>query len=74
MCRVDSEGRMEYRGKYYLVFRSPTSSIWMWSVDLDAHTVAGGPSASQEAGIKSAERLIDKALAQKKQKLRKPAQ
>jgi hypothetical protein len=60
---------MEYRGKFYVVFWSSTPNIWIWSVDLDHCTVVSGQTASREAAIKAAERLIDRALRPKKQKL-----
>jgi hypothetical protein len=54
---------MEYRNKYYVVGRSPTSAGWNWAVDVDAHTVRGGQAASEQGAIKAAERLIDGVLA-----------
>jgi hypothetical protein len=60
---------MEYRNKYYIVFRSPTSAGWDWAVDLDARTVRGGQAASERAAIEGAERLIDGVLAPSKQRL-----
>jgi hypothetical protein len=50
---------MEYRNKFYVVVRSPTSAGWNWAVDVDARTVRGGQAASEKAAIKAAERLID---------------
>jgi hypothetical protein len=60
---------MEYRNKTYVVFQSRTSAGWEWAVDLDERTVRGGQAASEQAAIKAAERLIDRALAPRKQKL-----
>jgi hypothetical protein len=60
---------MEYRNKYYVVFRSPTSGGWDWAVDVDARTVRGGLAMSEAAAIEAAERLIDRTLAPKTQKL-----
>jgi hypothetical protein len=61
---------MEYRNKTYVVVRSPTSAGWDWAVDLDARTVRGGQgAASEQAAIKAAERLIDRVLVPRKQKL-----
>jgi hypothetical protein len=60
---------MEYRGKYYIVFRSPTAIMWTWSVDLDPQTVESGKAASQEAAMQAAEDLIDKSFLPKKRKL-----
>jgi hypothetical protein len=61
--------QMEYRNKYYVVVRSRTSAGWDWAVDVDARTVRGGQAASKQAAIKAAERLIDKVLEPRKQKL-----
>jgi hypothetical protein len=60
---------MEYRNKYYVVLHSRTSAGWDWAVDLDARTVRGGQAVSEQAAIKAAEQLIDRALARKTQKL-----
>jgi hypothetical protein len=60
---------MEYRNKYCVVFRSRTSAGWDWAVDLDERTVRGGQAVSEQAAIKAAERLIDRVLAPKTQKL-----
>jgi hypothetical protein len=61
--------QMEYRDKYYVVIRSPTSAGWDWTVDLDARTVRGGKAVSEQAAIEAAERLIDEALTPTMQKL-----
>jgi hypothetical protein len=60
---------MEYRNKYYVVVRSPTSAGWNWAVDLDAHTVRGGQAASEQGAIEAAERLIDGVLAPGRRRL-----
>jgi len=60
---------MEYRAKYYIVFRSLTFAGWDWAVDVDERTVRGGQAASEEAAIKAAERLIDTVLGTTTQKL-----
>jgi hypothetical protein len=60
---------MDYRGKYYLVFQRPTSSKWMWSIDLDPKTIESGEAASREAAIRAAEIRIDESLKPKKLKL-----
>jgi hypothetical protein len=60
---------MEYRNKYYVVFRSPTSPGWDWAVDVDERTVRGGQAASEEAAIKAAKRLIDRVLGTTTEKL-----
>jgi hypothetical protein len=60
---------MEYRGKFYLVFRSSTPNIWTWSVDLDPQTIESGEATGQNAAIMAAERLIDKSFLPKKPKL-----
>jgi hypothetical protein len=61
--------QMEYRNKTYVVVRSRTSAGWDWAVDVDARTVRGGQAVSKEAAIQAAERLIDRVLAPRKQKL-----
>jgi hypothetical protein len=61
--------QMEYRNKFYVVVRSRASAGWDWAVDLDARTVRGGQAASKQAAIKAAERLIDRVLEPRKQKL-----
>jgi hypothetical protein len=61
--------QMEYRNKTYVVVRSRTSAGWDWAVDVDARTVRGGRAVSKEAAIQAAERLIDRVLAPKTQKL-----
>jgi hypothetical protein len=61
--------QMEYRNKYYVVVRSRTSAAWDWAIDLDARTVRGGQAARKQAAIKAAERLIDRELAPKRQRL-----
>jgi hypothetical protein len=61
---------MEYRNKFYVVIRSPTSAGWNWAVDVDARTVRGGQAASEAAAIKAAERLIDGVLAPGRRRLR----
>jgi hypothetical protein len=58
---------MEYRNKTYVVVR--TSAGWDWAVDVDARSVRGGHAANEKAAIKAAERLIDRVLAPRKQKL-----
>jgi len=60
---------MEYRNKTYVVVRSRASAGWDWAVDVDERTVRGGKAADEEAAIKAAEQLIDRVLAQRKQKL-----
>ena len=61
--------QMEYRDKTYVVARSARDR-WDWAVELDARTVRGGRAPSKQAAIKSAERLIDRALAPAGQRLR----
>jgi hypothetical protein len=60
---------MEYRGMFYLVFRSSTPNIWTWSVDLDPETIESGEATSRKAAIMAAERLIDKSFLPKKPRL-----
>jgi hypothetical protein len=61
---------MEYRTKTYVVFHSRTSAGWEWAVDLDERTVQGGHAATEQAAIKTAQRLIDNALVPGKRRLR----
>jgi hypothetical protein len=67
--RDDNESDLQYRGKYYVVFRKSAPNIWVWSVDLDPRTVESGQTASREAGIEAAQCVIDKVLAPTKPKL-----
>ena len=61
--------QMEYRNKYFVVIRSPTSAGWDWAVDVDARSVRGGRAANEQAAIKAAERLIDGVLAPGRRRL-----
>jgi hypothetical protein len=61
---------MEYRGKQYGVVMG-IDSLWKWSVDGIEGFTKSGKAPSHAAGIKAAERAIDKALAVKKQRLRR---
>jgi hypothetical protein len=61
---------MEYRGKQYRVMLG-IDSLWKWSVDAIEGYTKSGKTPSHAAGIKAAERAIDKALAPKKQRLRR---
>jgi hypothetical protein len=60
---------MQYRNKFYVVVRSPTSAGWDWAVDVDARSVRGGRAAHEQAAIDAAKQLIDGVLAPRKQKL-----
>ena len=63
---------MEYRGKQYSVVQALEGGLWKWEVsDMDGHTRSGN-APSRPAGIKTAERAIDKALAPKKRRLVPP--
>jgi hypothetical protein len=62
---------MEYRGKQYRVILC-IDSLWKWSVDGIEGYTKSGTAPSHAAGIKAAERAIDKALAPKKQRLQRP--
>jgi hypothetical protein len=55
---------MEYRGRNYSVVQS-LEGKWKWSIDFDGHS-KWGKARSRQAGIKEAEREIDRALAPKK--------
>jgi hypothetical protein len=62
---------MEYRGKQYSVVQE-LAGAWKWSVsDLNGH-IRSGKAPSRAAGIKAAEREIDRALAPKKRRLVPP--
>jgi hypothetical protein len=61
---------MEYRGKLYSVILS-IGGKWKWSIELDGHTKSGN-AANRLAGVKLAEREIDRALAPKKKRLVPP--
>jgi len=62
---------MEYRDKPFSVVQGIDGN-WKWLVsDLVGHTKSGA-APSRLAGIKSAERAIDKALVPKKQRLLRP--
>jgi len=61
---------LEYRGKQYSVVQGLQGS-WKWSVQLDGHTKSG-TSPDRQAGIKFAEKEIDRALAPKKKRLKPP--
>jgi hypothetical protein len=62
---------MEYRGKQYSVVQG-LNGLWKWSVVLDGHTKSG-KAPGREAGIKSAEKAIDRLLAPKKRRLIPPS-
>ena len=62
---------MEYRDKPFSVVQGIEGN-WKWLVsDLVGHTKSG-TAPSRLAGIKTAQRAIDKALAPKKQRLLRP--
>jgi hypothetical protein len=58
---------MEYRGKHYSVVQGIEGGMWKWTADLDGHTKSGRAS-SRAAGIKIAEREIDRLLAPTKRR------
>jgi hypothetical protein len=62
---------MEYRGKPYRVMLG-IDSQWKWSVDGIEGYTKSGKAPSHAAGVKAAERAIDKALAPKNQRLKRP--
>jgi hypothetical protein len=59
---------MEHRGKQFRVILD-IDSLWKWSVDRIEGFPKSGTAPSHAAGIKAAERAIDKALARKKKHL-----
>jgi hypothetical protein len=63
---------MEYQGKRYNVVQGIDGN-WKWLVDDLAGHTKSGTAPSRAAGIKAAERAIDKALAPKKVRLVPPA-
>jgi hypothetical protein len=61
---------MEYRGKQYSVMLT-IGGKWTWSAEIDGQ-YRSGMAVNRPAGIKAAERAIDKALAPKKVRLVPP--
>jgi len=61
---------MEYRDKQYSVILT-IGAKWKWTAEIDGR-YRSGLAADRPAGVKAAERAIDKALAPKKQRLRRP--
>jgi hypothetical protein len=62
---------MEYRGKQYSVIMG-IDALWKGVVDGIEGYTKSGKAPSHAAGIKAAERAIEKALAPKKQRLSHP--
>jgi hypothetical protein len=60
---------MEYRGRHYSVIL--TSAAWKCSAEIEGR-YRSGAAISRPAGVKLAERAIDKALALKKKRLERP--
>jgi hypothetical protein len=60
---------MEYRDKEFSVVHG-LDTMWKWSVDGLGGFTKSGAAPSRAAGIKAAERAIDKALAPKKKRAR----
>jgi hypothetical protein len=69
--QVRSRCGMEYRGKNYSVVQSLERN-WKWSIDFEGQ-IKSGKAQSRQAGIKEAEREIDRALAPKKKRPVLPA-
>jgi hypothetical protein len=61
---------MEYRGKQYSVILA-IGAKWKWSAEIDGQ-YRSGLAVDRQAGVKAAQRAIDKTLAPKKQRLRRP--
>ena len=61
---------MEYRSKQYSVILT-IGAKWKWSAEIDGQ-YRSGLAVDRPAGVKLAERAIDKALAPKKKRLRRP--
>ena len=62
---------MEYRGKQYSVVQG-LDTVWKWSVPTLVGQTKSGKAESHADGVKAAHRAIDKALAPKKLRLRRP--
>jgi hypothetical protein len=62
---------MEYRGKQYSVVQG-LDSMWKWSVPSLVGQTKSGKTPNHAAGVKAAQRAIDKALAPKKVRLQRP--
>jgi hypothetical protein len=61
---------MEYRGKQYSVILT-IGGKWKWSAEIEGQ-YRSGMAINRPAGVKLAERAIDKALAPKKKRLQRP--
>jgi hypothetical protein len=62
---------MEHRGKQYNVILG-IDALWEWVVDGIEGYTKSGKAPSHAAGVKAAQRAIDKALAPKKKRLQRP--
>jgi hypothetical protein len=62
---------MEHQGKQYNVILG-IDAIWKWVVDGIEGYTKSGKAPSHAAGVKAAQRAIDKALAPKKKRLQRP--
>jgi hypothetical protein len=62
---------MEYRGKQYSVVQG-LDTMWKWPVPTLVGQTILGKKESHAAGVEAAQRAIDKSLAPKKQRLRRP--
>jgi hypothetical protein len=62
---------MEYQGKQYSVVQG-LDGMWKWSVEGLVGQTKSSKEVNHAAGVKAARRAIDKALAPKKQRLRRP--
>jgi hypothetical protein len=60
---------MEYRGKQYRVIL--IGGKWKWSAEIEGQ-YRSGMAVNRPAGVKLAERAIDKVLAPKKKRLQRP--
>jgi hypothetical protein len=61
---------MEYRGKHYGVILT-IGGKWKWSAEIEGQ-YRSGMAVSRRAGVKLAERAIDKTLVPKKKHLQRP--
>jgi hypothetical protein len=62
---------MEYRGKLYSVVQQ-LDAMWKWSVPALVGQTKSGKKESHATGVKARQQAIDKALAPKKRRLRRP--
>ena len=62
---------MEYQGQEYSVLQG-LDGMWKWSVPMLVGQTKSGKEVNHAAGVKAAQRAIDKAMAPKKVRLQRP--